>query len=645
MSELSHQSAQRLIHSSRLNEAERLALHGHLRHCAACREHAHMVGVLNQHFVLEPAAVRPSARFAEGYLETALRRSHRNQILKPLTTVAGLAAMILVVLAAWFIIHNNPLTTADAETEQELFDAVAAGDSVKVERLLAAVKNPNIRDEQGNALLPVAAMTGNLKVMQLLLDSGANVNSTMKPSGAGRTALMEAALNNRGEIIELLISKGADVNQRESESGYSALHYAAQFGAQEIMEILLDNGADPNLQAKNGWTPMHTTVRYGDFGAYGILQDYGADVDAVDREGLTPLMAAIAGGNSRADYMVRWLLYAGADPNKQDKNGNSALHHAAMMNLVEVIPDLLNYGALVTLKNNEGQTPADVAQYGTMKEKLRAAAADGAESGAIPLDKQLLDAVTAGDMTEVERLLRAGANPDAVDDEDSTTALYHATINNDRAMVELLINNGADVNKAGSAGYTALEIAGMNEYLEILEILLDRGADPNQRNVLWNDGTALHSVVNFSRLKAAQMLLDAGADVNMVTDSGMTPLISMIRIGKFGLNEVLPVAELLLDAGVDPNHQDAAGRSALHYAEYGEVIALLIERGANADLQDTEGETALHRAVRQQNSDAVAVLLEHGADVRLQDNQGRTPLDLAAPGTIEEMLRQALAKE
>ena len=205
----------------------------------------------------------------------------------------------------------------------------------------------------------------------------------MFPSGAGKTALMEAAINNRSEIVSLLIEEGADVNQQENESGFSALHYASGLNASEIIGILLENEADPNLRARNGSTPLHSAARYAFIQSTRALIDGGAVVDAPDNEGLTPLMLFIKTGNAYGvPRYFPLLLHNGADPNRQDNDGNSALHHAALAENSEAIPDLLKYGASLNLKNNNGQTPLDLATYGLTKKALQTAADEDIEFGA-----------------------------------------------------------------------------------------------------------------------------------------------------------------------------------------------------------------------------------------------------------------------
>ena len=107
MSNLSHRGAYRLIHQSHLSTAEQETLNDHLRHCAACRRHAIMAGVMGRHLVLQPVRQKPSARQTAVYLRSAQRRSRRSQIMKPIYALGGIAAVIILSLAGWYLVRPN----------------------------------------------------------------------------------------------------------------------------------------------------------------------------------------------------------------------------------------------------------------------------------------------------------------------------------------------------------------------------------------------------------------------------------------------------------------------------------------------------------------------------------------------------------
>jgi ankyrin repeat protein len=288
-----------------------------------------------------------------------------------------LVALALIVLAGCGFNPQTPTMDGDdGTTDEQLVRAIMAEDAAKVEDLLAAGANPNAHDNKGNALLPMAAMSGQTEIVRLLLDEGADVNITMKSSSSGKTALMQAAINNRSEIVELLITEGADVNQTESDSGYSALHFATQGSSETSVKTLLENGADPNLQAKDGRAPLHIAAKFRFFEIAEELLTAGAMINLPDNEGLTPMMVSIIDGRDAfISDTVRFLLHYGADPNWQDSNGSAALHHAALANRIDTIPVLMEYGASLDLKNNDGQTALDVAAYDIIRELLREAGA------------------------------------------------------------------------------------------------------------------------------------------------------------------------------------------------------------------------------------------------------------------------------
>ena len=57
--------------------------------------------------------------------------------------------------------------------------------------------------------------------------------------------------SNLGEVVDVLIAGGAVVDLKESNSGFTALHYAAAFNSTDIVKTLIENGADPNLHAND----------------------------------------------------------------------------------------------------------------------------------------------------------------------------------------------------------------------------------------------------------------------------------------------------------------------------------------------------------------------------------------------------------
>jgi uncharacterized protein len=123
--------------------------------------------------------------------------------------------------------------------------------------------------------------------------------------------------------VKAEISK-ADVNAR-NEVGWTALMYAAAFGAAESVKALLDAGADVNARNKYGLTSLMGAAGVGTAETVRILLKAGADVNARSELGQSSLMKAAKAG---AAETVRILLKAGADASVKDTDGKTAWDHA-----------------------------------------------------------------------------------------------------------------------------------------------------------------------------------------------------------------------------------------------------------------------------------------------------------------------------
>jgi len=102
------------------------------------------------------------------------------------------------------------------------------------------------------------------------------------------------------------------------------------------------------------------------------------------------------------------------------------------------------------------------------------------------------------------------------------TPLKIASCYGKKAVVQILIKAGADVNRADKRGHTPLQSATSFGHNDIAEMLLDYGADPNKAD---EDGlTPLHKAASDGNRELVKLLIERGAEVNNRTRWGLTPL-------------------------------------------------------------------------------------------------------------------------
>jgi len=192
----------------------------------------------------------------------------------------------------------------------------------------------------------------NNDILRLLLDAGAN------PEGDPQFAipLFKAIDFNNATGVQLLLAHGANPNR--VSDGYPALNAALRNGRDtRIVSLLLEKEADANAKDKDGRVPLSET---SDPQAGRWLVEHKADVNARIAGDMTVLMATFD-----TNY-VRFLLEAGAKPDLQDTNGNTALHHETISSRSGAVAVLLEYKANPNIQNNAGYTPLDLAKSGSV---------------------------------------------------------------------------------------------------------------------------------------------------------------------------------------------------------------------------------------------------------------------------------------
>ncbi|RFU79266.1 pfs, nacht and ankyrin domain [Trichoderma arundinaceum] len=382
----------------------------------------------------------------------------------------------------------------------------------------------SIRDLYGSTVLLYAIENSHFDIISLLIETGAYVDYKDE-SGQTLLFIMQRFVEPEGKLIfQRLIDKGADVNVKNN-SGNTALCEAVVHKREDMIKLLIENSADPNIQNHNGQTALW--VAYDNEAAARLLLENGADPNIQDNDGETALWVAY--GNEAA----RLLLENGADPSVQDD-----IDQIAPWLYKDFLKLLIKYGADLNVQNNLGQTALWVAccfyRYNAFAKLLL-------ENGADP-NIQDNDGQTALYVAKheavIKQLLENGADP-KVQNNNGQTALWAA---GNEAIAKLLLQNGADPNVQDNDGQTALWAIRRYDSRNVVKLLLQNGADPNVQD---NNGqTALWAAGNEA---IAQLLLQNGADPNVQDNDGQTALWAIRRYDSRN------VVKLLLQNGADPN--------------------------------------------------------------------------------------------
>ena len=538
----------------------------------------------------------------------------------------------------------------DMRSKTPLYKAVGGGHLKVVELLLKSGANPNGNSSWFSPLYK-AAGGGHLKVVELLLKSGANPNGN---SSSMSSPLEAAAGGGHLKVVELLLKSGANLS-RGSEL-YRALNKAAGGGHLKVVELLLKNGADINIRSYSpslmaaarkgglgssftfyekdvdGYSPsLEAAAGGGHLKVVELLLKNGANLN--DTSSCSPSLKAAAGGGHLK--VVELLLKNGANLNGTS-SCSSSLEAAAGGGHLKVVELLLKNGANLN-GTSSLSSPLEVAAGGGHLKVVELLLKNGANLNGTSSLSPLYRAAGGGYLKVAELLLKSGANPNGTSS--FSSPLHLAARCGHLKVVELLLKSGVNPNVKAAGGVAPLHLAAENGHLKVVELLLKSGVNPNVKAA---GGVApLYLAAGYGHLKVVELLLKSGTNPNVKAAGGVAPLYLAAENGH------LKVVELLLKSGANPNVKAAGGVAPLYLAAgYGhlKVVELLLKSGANPNVKAAGGVAPLYLAAGYGHLEVVELLLKSGANPNVKAKEGMTPLHWIARGGHLKLVKLLLQK-
>ena len=524
--------------------------------------------------------------------------------------------------------RNCPLCRRDVEDEdlltfEELFlKAAKYGDLAKVTQMLKDGIDVNAHDEDGSTALMWACVNEHTHVAIALVKHKDIKVKLMNNND--NTALHWASRQGMLAVVKELIAKDADVN-KQNKSGNTALIWACEKNHADIALALLESkNIDVDLANYNGGTALHWASREGILAVVEELIAKDAEVNKQNKSGNTALIGACK--YKQPDVALALLESKDIEVDLANETGENALYWASSQKMLAVVKKLIEKDAYVNKQNILGNTALILACYKNHTDVALALL----EDDDIDVNLANQNGITALHLTSekgmlaiVEKLIEKGADVN-IQDEDGDTALIGACQYKQSDVALALLNvDGIEVDLANNNGETALHRASSKGMLSVVEELIEKRANAKMQD---KDGYTALMVACYDRHTdiALALLKHSNINVDLANNKGETALHHASHHG------MLAVVEKLIEKDADVNKQDKDGYTALIgacYEKHADVaLALLNVDGIEVDLVNVIGETALHRASHQGMLAVVKKLIEKRADVNKQNEDGYTAL-------------------
>lgn len=313
------------------------------------------------------------------------------------------------------------------------------------------------------------------------------------------------------EIVRLLFFKTSKLKNK----GRTLLHTAAQKGNIYLAEKVIAAGIPVDKTTDTGLTPIYYAIKNNQYEMAAFLINKGAKIDEKTKSKIDdPKMLDII---EKKDFSISAFDESKEENNDTDSNKSNVSDSPENKEWKEAFEYIKN-GKLF-----------DLYQLYTNGKDLSKMSYEGMPAPCIAAKYNQLE------------IMKFLINPydckELVDSEYGRSALHYAAINSNRNMLNLLLNNGFDINFKDKKGNTPLHYAIEKSATNCVEMLINNGANINTPNI--KQQTPLHLAVLHDYPYYAKILLEKGANMNLQDENGNTALHYLALFSSTGSSRIL----------------------------------------------------------------------------------------------------------